>query len=253
MKAGLTKLQMKARAIMKPYDEIKKIYADMGAKSKTSEKIKTLLNGKRTEQAQREQIYGYKKVGGNQLKVDEIPAENVKFIFRRLLEYIQNPPDELIVRLMEKSKQKGIEDLTYGKAKPLVSLADIQKYVAEELSIKNMAFVISDSPQSAETLCRILNRSFNDFPVDDIRRAYRNKIHLEDNNSTCNWLKRVRRISRNPIYTGTLILKRRSFPLSVRKQCELERMELSNHHTALISKEQFEQVIKSIKEAKYQE
>ena len=104
--------------------------------------------------------------------VDDLPAENVKFIFYKIEEYIQNTPAELVTEVMERHKGWSIE-LTYEEAIPLVSISAIQEYVAEELSVKNMAFMLSECPQSAENLRAILARPFADFPADDIRRAYR--------------------------------------------------------------------------------
>jgi hypothetical protein len=47
---------------MKSYDEIEKVYADMVADGKISDRLRTLLKEKQTrmEQVQKEQIYGYK-------------------------------------------------------------------------------------------------------------------------------------------------------------------------------------------------
>ena len=139
--------------------------------------------------------------------------------------------------------------MTYEEAIPLVSLSAIQEYVAEELSVKNMAFILSECPQSAENLRAILARPFADFPADDIRRAYRDKVQAENSNSLLDWKKRVRRVSRNSIYTGTITLERRLGSPSLQKQCALERVELFDHQ-ALVSKEQFEQVNRILKEAK---
>ncbi len=174
----------------------------------------------------------------NSLVVDDLPAENVKFIFYKIEEYIQNTPAELVTEVMERHKGWSIE-LTYEEAIPLVSISAIQEYVAEELSVKNMAFMLSECPQSAENLRAILARPFADFPADDIRRAYRDKVQAEASDSLLDWTKRVRRVSRNSIYTGTITLERRPGSPSLQKQCALERVELSNHQ-ALVSKEQFE-------------
>ena len=237
---------------MKSYDEIEKVYADMVADGKISDRLRTLLKEKRArmEQVQKEQIYGYKVNDKNLLVVDDLPAENVKFIFYKIEEYIQNPPAELVTEVMERHKGWNTE-LTYEEAIPLVSLSAIQEYVAEELSVKNMAFMLSECPQSAENLRAILARPFADFPADDIRRAYRDKVQAENSNSLLDWKKRVRRVSRNSIYTGTITLERRPGSPSLQKQCALERVELSNHQ-ALVSKEQFEQVNRILKEAKRQ-
>lgn len=234
---------------MKSYDEIEKAYADMVADGKISDRLRTLLKEKRTrmEQVQKEQIYGYKVNDKNLLVVDDLPAENVKFIFYKIEEYIQNPPAELVTEVMKRQKGWNIE-LTYEEAIPLVSISAIQEYVAEELSVKNMAFMLSECPQSAENLRAILARPFADFPADDIRRAYRDKVQ-EASNSLLDWTKRVRRVSRNSIYMGTITLERRPGSPSLQKQCALERVELSDHQ-ALVSKEQFEQVNRILKEAK---
>ena len=235
---------------MKSYDEIEKAYADMVADSKISDRLRTLLKEKRArmEQVQKEQIYGYKVNDKNLLVVDDLPAENVKFIFYKIEEYIQNPPAELVTEVMERHKGWNTE-LTYEEAIPLVSLSAIHEYVAEELSVKNMAFILSECPQSAENLRAILARPFADFPADDIRRAYRDKVQAENSNSLLDWKKRVRRVSRNSIYTGTITLERRLGSPSLQKQCALERVELFDHQ-ALVSKEQFEQVNRILKEAK---
>ena len=115
---------------MKSYDEIEKAYADMVADSKISDRLRTLLKEKRArmEQVQKEQIYGYKVNDKNLLVVDDLPAENVKFIFYKIEEYIQNPPAELVTEVMERHKGWNTE-LTYEEAIPLVSLSAIQEYV----------------------------------------------------------------------------------------------------------------------------
>ena len=119
---------------MKSYDEIEKAYADMVADSKISDRLRTLLKEKRTrmEQVQKEQIYGYKVNDKNLLVVDDLPAENVKFIFYKIEEYIQNPPAKLVTEVMERHKGCNTE-LTYEEAIPLVSISAIQEYIAEEL------------------------------------------------------------------------------------------------------------------------
>lgn len=173
---------------MKSYDEIEKVYADMVADGKISDRLRTLLKEKQTrmEQVQKEQIYGYKVDDKNSLVVDDLPAENVKFIFYKIEEYIQNTPAELVTEVMERHKGWSIE-LTYEEAIPLVSISAIQEYVAEELSVKNMAFMLSECPQSAENLRAILARPFADFPADDIRRAYRDKVQAEASDSLLDW------------------------------------------------------------------
>lgn len=91
---------------MKSYDEIEKVYADMVADGKISDRLRTLLKEKQTrmEQVQKEQIYGYKVDDKNSLVVDDLPAENVKFIFYKIEEYIQNTPAELVTEVMERHK-----------------------------------------------------------------------------------------------------------------------------------------------------
>ncbi len=88
----------------------------------------------------------------NSLVVDDLPAENVKFIFYKIEEYIQNTPAELVTEVMERHKGWSIE-LTYEEAIPLVSISAIQEYVAEELSVKNMAFMEPMSAHNRRKTC----------------------------------------------------------------------------------------------------
>lgn len=203
---------------------------------------------KKTEKISQELIYGYKLAGSNQLEVDELPAENVKFVFHKIEEYTKNPPAELVKRIRIEYERKGIT-LTYEGAKPLVSFYAIQEYVTEEVSIKNMAFALSDLPHSVETLRAILARPFSDFPVVDIRKAYQENMQAADSDSYSTWARRVRRMSRTPFYTGTLTFTRPTSPF-VQKQLASERYEIHDNHEAIISKEQFEQVNKALKEAR---
>lgn len=228
-------------------DVIKKVFSEIAENSDISERIRAQFREKRSsmEKSQKNSLYGYKVVGNGHLVIDELPAENVKFIFRKVEEYSQNPPAELVERILEEYEAQGTI-LTYEEAVPLVSLSAVQEYVAEELSIKNMAFDLSNASKTIESLQTILARPFADFPVDDVRRAYQDKMEIDDSNSELNWIKRVRKVSRNSVYTGTLTLDR-CHSSSARKQSGCEQLEFVDHHEAIVSKEQFEKVSKALK------
>lgn len=236
---------------MKSHQELEKTFMDLAANNKISEGIKEQLQGKQiaAERYEKEQLYGYKRADGNQLVVDELPAENVKFIFHKIEEYIKTPPAELVKRTMSEQKRKGLK-LTYEDAIPLVSFYAIQEYVAEEVTIKNMAFALSDLPHSVETLRAILERPFSDFPVVDIRIAYQDKIQTADSDTFSTWGRRVRRMSRSPFYTGTMTFTRSTSPF-IQRQLAPKQYEIHCSHEAIISKEQFETVNKALKEARY--
>lgn len=232
---------------MKTFNDIEKIYSGISADSRIKEQL--LEKHADNEQIKGELFYGYKMNSQNQLVIDEIPAENVRFIYRKIYEYDKNPPDALVLRIIEKYKLKSTI-LTFEEAKPLVGFSDIQEYIAEELSIKNMSFDLTDNCQSVETLRKILAQPFDDFPVDDIRKNYQAKIQSADSVSSCKWLKRVQRISRNPMYKGTSIQRKKFVSHSTRKQCTLDHKDFTMHHEALISNEHFEQLNNVLKKAK---
>lgn len=92
-----------------------------------------------------------------------------------------------------------------------------------------MAFALSDLPKPVNTLRAILERPFYDFSVLDIRKAYRDTILTGDKQGL-----------------GTLLFTW-EMSQSVKKQLAPERY---GNHEALISREKFEMVTNSLKEAK---
>lgn len=214
----------------------------------------------------KEQLYGYKLDENKKLVVDELPAENVKFIFRKLQEYSENPPEELVQDVLEENPELG-----YEIAKTMVTYDAIERYVAREIRVKNMAFTITNEPYTVETLCSILEQPLNTLPEDEIEAKFREREEHPDTN----WRKRVQQISRKSFYTGDLILTK-SQKIQLRKRVESpdmdcnrvdeitytfpytgdvvvarqltsksqlsETIEISNNHEAIISKELFEKV-----------
>ena len=76
--------------------------------------------------------FGYKANG----EVDPIAADIVRYAFEKVDEYSKNPPEFLVNEVIESYKETYDEVLSYDEAKEKVSLAKIERLVAEEVNEK---------------------------------------------------------------------------------------------------------------------
>ena len=76
--------------------------------------------------------FGYKETG----EIDPIQSEIVKYIFEKVNEYSDNPPQILVDEVIESYKETYGEVLSYDEAKEKVSLARIEELVAKEVNEK---------------------------------------------------------------------------------------------------------------------
>lgn len=104
-------------------------------------------------------IYGYKKVDGK-LLVDEIEAENVKWIFRMILQYTEHPPVSLVEAVIESAAAQG-DTITYEDAEKRVSYDAILHYMGRELNLRNKVFA-HESTKTPKTLQEILTLSLKE-------------------------------------------------------------------------------------------
>lgn len=77
-----------------------------------------------------EKVFGYDYVDGK-LVVNADEAKAVKFVFEKHEEYVENPPKELVDRVLEIALEKG-ETLSYEEAKERVPYSYILEYIANE-------------------------------------------------------------------------------------------------------------------------
>lgn len=75
---------------------------------------------------------GYDFINGK-LVINEEEGEIVKYIFEKNNEYVNNPPEELVRKVIEIYEDRG-EEITYEDAKKEVSYSDILIYLTKEMN-----------------------------------------------------------------------------------------------------------------------
>jgi len=76
--------------------------------------------------------FGYEWKDGT-LEVNENNADIVKWLYKMTLEYMNNPPDYLIKKIIDNSEEK----LSYEEAKERVTLTMVLEYMVTELNKNN--------------------------------------------------------------------------------------------------------------------
>lgn len=79
-------------------------------------------------------VFGYDIKDGKYV-INEAEAEVVRFIFEKHEEYSKEPPEELVLNVMEECEAEG-RAITYEKAKKEVSSFQIKCYIAKEIKEK---------------------------------------------------------------------------------------------------------------------
>lgn len=77
-------------------------------------------------------LLGYDYVDGK-LVINEDEAKIVKYLYAKLEEYTENPPQELVERVLVKAREDG-EELTYEEAKERVTHSAILEYITREMN-----------------------------------------------------------------------------------------------------------------------
>lgn len=83
----------------------------------------------------RNALFGYKRQDDGALVVDEKEASIVRWIYKMIAEYSDNPPDFLIKEVIARYEDEDME-ITPEEAKEKISLYMIQRYIAAELNIR---------------------------------------------------------------------------------------------------------------------
>ena len=79
--------------------------------------------------------FGYEWKNG-ELVINEKNQVNVKWIYEKITEYVNNPPDYLIKEIMDHSEEK----LSIQEACEKISLSQIEIYVLAELKVRTLQF-----------------------------------------------------------------------------------------------------------------
>lgn len=139
-------------------------------------------------------IYGYDSVEGK-LVINEIEAENVKWIIQAAIAYLDHPPTELVEHEIALTQESG-KSLAYEDAEKTVGHDAVFEYIADEVSIKNMIFERSSEPRTTEKLREILSTPVADFQeTDEMQNISMKKYKAL-------WQKRVKPILKSSVYTG---------------------------------------------------
>lgn len=100
--------------------------------------------------------FGYEWKNG-ELVINEKESNIIKWIYSKVSEYTDNPPDYLIREAMEYSD----EELTYEEAKKKVSLSKILPYVTAELNVRIKEFEIGQADDIQKFLESELDSEMN--------------------------------------------------------------------------------------------
>lgn len=102
--------------------------------------------------------FGYDLVNG-ELVINEDEAKSIKYAYAKQEEYTDNPPQELVDRVLEIARERG-EKLTYEEAKERVSYSDILDYIVREIN-SNAEFAETLKKYKPETLRWKFVETFN--------------------------------------------------------------------------------------------
>lgn len=81
-----------------------------------------------------EKIFGYDIKDGKYV-INEKEAEVVRFVFQKEVEYAEEPPEELVLNVIEEYEVDG-KTISYERAKKQVSSYQIQRYIVKEIKEK---------------------------------------------------------------------------------------------------------------------
>ena len=179
--------------------------------------------------------YGYRIDENQRMVPDPIPAEHVKFLFEKLVEYAENPPEELVQKVIDLYQEEYGEALSHEEAKGKVSYTDVKDYVAAELFLKNMAFQLSGQPQTAEALRKFLTRPFDMENPEKLLADYREKIGEEPPLTL--WKQRMERMLGSGYCIGEITYYSRPEKHSILSWMKAAPITVSDHHKPIISKE----------------
>lgn len=110
-----------------------------------------------------------------ELQVNGAEAKIVKWIYKMVIEYHDNPPDILVREVIDKYEE---EEISYGKAKERVSLTMVKKYMVEELNTRIEQYERNDREDTASKLENFLEIPLDEELLDIIEERY--KSNYED-------------------------------------------------------------------------
>ena len=182
--------------------------------------------------------YGYRFDQDKGMVPDPISAEYVKFIFEKLAEYAENPPEELVQAIIDSYQEKYDRLLSQDEAKGKISFAEMKDYLAKELFLRDMAFQLSDSSQTVEALKKFLFRSLNVENPERLLADYREMIGEETSLSI--WKRRLERMLDFAYCIGEMTYYSGSSEKSIR---------ITDHHEPIISRELYTSVCEKWKKS----
>ena len=157
---------------------------------------------------------------------DPIPAEYVKFIFEKLAEYTENPPEKLVQAIIDSYQEKYGRLLSHDEAKWKISFTEIKAYLAKELFLRDMVFQLSGQPQTVGTLRKFLLQPLDVANSQRLLADYREMIGVETPLST--WKRRIDRMLDSAYCIGEMTYYSGLGKMSVR---------VADHHEPIISRE----------------
>lgn len=110
--------------------------------------------------------FGYEWKDG-ELVVNYKESAIVKWIYKNVLEYSENPPNYLIKETMKESQ----EELSYDEAKEKVSFSKVQIYVAAELNVRLKE--CKDRQADGAEIQRLLESKLNNKLIVEVNKEYR--------------------------------------------------------------------------------
>lgn len=182
--------------------------------------------------------YGYRFDQGQGMVPDPIPAEYVKFIFEKLAEYTENPPEKLVQAIIDSYQEKYGRLLSHDEAKWKISFTEIKAYLAKELFLRDMVFQLSGQPQTVGTLRKFLLQPLDVANSQRLLADYREMIGEETSLSI--WKRRVERMLDSAYCIGEMTYYSGLGKMPVR---------VADHHEPIISRELYASVCEKWKKS----
>lgn len=205
------------------------IHTSQDEQNRIKEKIR-----KATERRKRvlEKVpYGYQFDQGQGMMPDPISAEYIKFIFEKLAEYAENPPEELVQAVIVSYQEKYDRLISQDEAKGKISFVEMKDYLAKELLLRDMVFQLSGQPHTAEALREFFSQPLDVENPERLLADYPEMIDEETPLSI--WERRLERMLDSAYCIGEMTYYSRSGEKPIR---------VTDHHEPIISRELYASV-----------
>lgn len=174
--------------------------------------------------------YGY-RIEGNRLVVEEKEALRIRYALKYVMEYLENPPECLVLELMKYKENTQNIILEYEEATKKIPYGWICQQVGEEMELREKCF------QAGKDSSLAALKGVFELPLLEVKWLCGNGKIQNMKQGGEEWEQRLLKIPVSDIYTGIM---------TVRKRSSLEEERHEGYFEPIISKEQFDALNKWI-------